>query len=83
MLLQESFIRPLYDRLPFLSISLRSGSSASDAGGAGWDRRVVSESNSCLQLSGLSAVCSLSFLVFYQGFELLEVSKEDWLRELE
>lgn len=43
MQLQESFIRPLYDRLPFLSISLRSGSSASDAGGAGWDRRVVSE----------------------------------------
>jgi hypothetical protein len=55
MLLQESFIRPLYDRLPFLSISLRSGSSASDAGGAGWDRRVVSE----FEMSELGGSASL------------------------
>ena len=55
MLLQENFIQPLYDRLPFLSISLRSGSSASDAGGAGWDRRVVSE----FEMSELGGSASL------------------------
>lgn len=51
-----SFKRALFGLcMTFLSISLRSGSSASDAGGAGWDRRVVSE----FEMSELGGSASL------------------------